>query len=63
MCLLGLLPVTVEKRLKLANILLHLRRNSDGNSMSWGILFLVGAAILVTVLILIVLYWLVSHFS
>ena len=31
--------------------------------MSWAILFPVVAAILVTALILIVLYWLVSHFN
>ena len=70
----ALLPVTVEKRhkiaedrairwRKLANLLLHLRGNSEGGSMSWAIFFPVVAAILVTVLILIVLYWLVSHLT
>ena len=62
-CRLGLLPVAVEKWHKLVNLLLHLRGNSEGGSMSWAIFFPVVAAILVTVLILIVLYWLVSHFT
>ena len=56
-------PSRSEKRHKLANLLLHLRGNSEGGSMSLAILFPVGAAILVTVLILIVLYRLVSHLT